>query len=81
MKDFTTIKTILFSVNDRKYRISVKQTNSKSNYNIFVAVYEVGNRTALVGTTFKNTYTDNEVRLWSLKAINEYNKQSNTLFS
>jgi hypothetical protein len=59
MKIFHTIRLAL---GGKKYRIALKKTKSKSNYNVFVAVYEIGDRLAITGTTFKETDTKSIVK-------------------
>jgi hypothetical protein len=51
------------------YKIVIKKTNSPSNYNVFASLFRKGEKNALIGTTFKDTATNTEIKEWFEKRI------------
>jgi len=68
---------IRFTFVGKNYLVTLTKKKTNSNYNVFAAVYEVGDKTAIVGTTFKETTTNSEVKAWAEGAIKRYNEDCN----
>ena len=56
--------------NLREYKIKVYQTDSQSNYNLFVSMFKAGEKTPLIGTTFKDDTTKDKIIDWCRSALN-----------
>lgn len=70
-----TIHTYKVSHNNREFKIKVYQTNSQSNYNLFVSVFQGTGKTPLIGTTFKNDSTKEKIIDWCRSALNRSDMQ------
>lgn len=46
------------------YKIVIKETNSPSNYNLFASLFKKGEKFPLMGSTFKNTDTKEDIKRW-----------------
>ena len=70
-----TKHTYKITHNLQKFTIKVYQTTSQSNYNLFVSIFKDGDKTPLVGTTFKEDSTKDKIIDWCRSALNRSDMQ------
>lgn len=56
--------------NRQEFKIKVYQTASRSNYNLFVSIFKAGDKTPLIGTTFKADSDKWKIIDWCRSALN-----------
>jgi len=52
-----------------EYKIVIKKADGQSNYNVSASLFRNGDKTPLIGTTFKDTATNTEIKEWFEKRI------------
>ena len=64
-----TIKRLRVIYKNKPFLIKVYRTNSPSNYNLFVSVFQKGENMPLVGKSFKDNSTNDQIKEWALFSL------------
>jgi hypothetical protein len=65
-----TIKVLKIIHKNKPFTIKVYKTNSLSNYSLFVSVFKFKNDMPLVGKTFKDNSTNEQIKDWAKHTLN-----------